>query len=92
MASWLDTISEKGKELFSNYSTQFVESYLKKETPPNVVVAPPAKSNLTADQVADGQRGAIAGLQQFSSSMNGYLMPVLVLGAFIVAAFAFKKR
>lgn len=91
MASWLDTINDKGKELFSNYSTKFVDQ-LFKEQPKNIVVAAPPKSNLTADQIADGQKGAIAGLQQVGATMNKFMMPLLVVGAFIVAALVLKKR
>lgn len=92
MASWLDTINEKGKELFSNYTTTFVDNLLKKQTQPNIIVATPPKSNLTADQVAKGDRGAIAGLANQDSGMNKFLMPVLVVMGFIVAAFIIKKR
>lgn len=91
--SWLDILSNKGKELFSNYSTQFVDNLLKKETPPNVIVAPPAKSNLTADQIADGQRGAISGLQSIMpAGMGGYIGVIAIIGAFLVAALLMKKK
>lgn len=95
MAIW-DSISkaveDQAPDWLSNFAPAMIQSTLQKT---GLVVAPTApKSNLTAKEVAAGQKGAIDGIPSISQGgMPSWLLPVAILGGGgLILALVMKRR
>lgn len=107
--SFWDSVTDWGGEIFSNFGDAIVESGL--EQLGFITTGEPPKSNPTAKQVEQGQKGApIAttiqsrpdsqsswlkdglGFDLSSMSNNKMIMPLIIVGGFILGALLLRRR
>lgn len=92
MTNFWDTLEEQASGWLTNYGGAVLDSGLKAAG--IVKVAEPPKSNLTANQVAQGQQGSISYLPSMSNGggMPAWLIPVIAGVGLILVFFMVRKK
>lgn len=90
---FLDDLQTKAEEAFSNVSSQAIGQTIDKF----LRIGEPPKSNLTAQQVANGERGQAPNIiiQQQSSAFSDKMMkfaPYIIVGIFIILALFIRRK